>query len=96
MLKRALIAAVGLAALLVGGAWAYRQAMIRGMVDGLAERLATEGGPAEDWARLIRALGVLGDTDRARAIWDEARTVFADTPGLPTVQAAAEAAGLNE
>ena len=41
-----------------------RQAMIEGMVAQLSDRLATEGGPAEDWARLIGAYGVLGETDR--------------------------------
>ena len=51
--------------------------MIRGMVEGLAERLATEGGAPEEWARLISALGVLGETNRAGAILTEAREVFA-------------------
>lgn len=67
-----------------------RQAMIETMVEGLAERLATDGGPATDWARLIRALGVLGQTDRASAIADEARAVFADRPAdLAQIDAAA-------
>ncbi|MCC5999567.1 MAG: c-type cytochrome biogenesis protein CcmI [Pararhodobacter sp.] len=55
-----------------------RAEMIGGMVEGLSARLATQGGTADEWARLIVALGVLGQTDRARAIWSEARTVFAD------------------
>lgn len=59
---------------------ADRAAMIGAMVEGLASRLATQGGPAEDWARLVRALAVLGQTERARAIRDEARLVFADQP----------------
>jgi len=72
-----------------------RQQMIRGMVDQLADRLATEGGSAAEWARLIGALGVLGDTERARAIHAEARQVFADTPdALAEVEAAARQAGL--
>ncbi|MGL4241781.1 MAG: c-type cytochrome biogenesis protein CcmI [Beijerinckiaceae bacterium] len=50
---------------------------IRGMVEGLAQRLATQGGPASDWARLIRALNVLGEKDRASAILAEARQKFA-------------------
>lgn len=54
-----------------------RGEMIRGMVNGLSERLASDGGPPSDWARLITALGVLGETDRARAIAAEAREVFA-------------------
>ncbi len=37
-----------------------RIAMIGGMVQGLSERLATEGGTAGDWARLITSYGVLG------------------------------------
>lgn len=73
-----------------------RSAMIRSMVEGLSERLATEGGPAEDWARLIGALSVLGETDRARSIADEAETVFADMPAaMDTIRAARERAGLQ-
>ncbi|MBV0911873.1 c-type cytochrome biogenesis protein CcmI [Anianabacter salinae] len=74
-----------------------RQAMIRGMVDGLAQRLGSEGGPPEDWARLIGALGVLGDTDRAAAIWAEAQSVFADAPdALAAIRSAAQDAGVAE
>lgn len=74
-----------------------RQAMIRGMVDGLAERLTTDGGPPEDWARLINALGVLGETERARAIWAEAQEVFAGTPqAVDTIRDAARSAGVAE
>jgi cytochrome c-type biogenesis protein CcmH len=66
-----------------------RQDMIRGMVEGLAERLATDGGPPEDWARLIGALGVLGETARARAVADEALAVFAgNSDALATINAA--------
>jgi len=74
-----------------------RMEMIRGMVEGLRDRLAFEGGPPEDWARLINALGVLGDTEEAAAIWTEAQTVFADTPGaLDVIRRAAEQAGVAE
>lgn len=72
-----------------------RDDMVRGMVEGLSERLATEGGTPEEWARLISALGVLGDTDRATLIWGEARRVFGgNASALATVQAAAERAGV--
>ena len=54
-----------------------RQTMIRGMVNGLSERLALEGGPPSDWARLIAALGVLGEEERAIAIYTEALQRFA-------------------
>ncbi|MEQ3626372.1 MAG: c-type cytochrome biogenesis protein CcmI [Celeribacter sp.] len=70
-----------------------RTAMIEGMVEGLAARLADEGGPVEDWARLIRALGVLGQNERARAIRTEAREVFA---GNADAQATLDAAAGDE
>jgi cytochrome c-type biogenesis protein CcmH len=54
-----------------------RLAMIEGMVNGLSDRLASEGGPATDWARLISALGVLGQEERAIAIYSEALEIFA-------------------
>ncbi|SHI35405.1 cytochrome c-type biogenesis protein CcmH [Palleronia salina] len=74
-----------------------RQAMIGNMVSGLSQRLATEGGPSSDWARLIVALSVLGQTDRAQAILDEARGVFAGSqPDLDAIAAAADRAGLSE
>lgn len=72
-----------------------RQGMIRSMVDRLSDRLAAEGGPPEDWARLISSLGVLGDAERAAKIWAEAQTVFAgNEAGLATVRGAAEQAGV--
>lgn len=47
-----------------------REAMIRAMVDGLAQRLAQHPDDAEGWRRLARAYEVLGETEKAR----EART----------------------
>jgi cytochrome c-type biogenesis protein CcmH len=74
-----------------------RQDMIRGMVGALAERLATEGGPAEDWARLIRAYAVLGEAERVAPVVAEARTRFAgDAAGLGVIEAAARDAGIAE
>lgn len=74
-----------------------RAAMIGGMVEGLSARLAAQGGPPADWGRLIQALSVLGQTERARAIWTEARLVFADdAPALAQIAAAARAGGLDE
>ncbi|MEI4470753.1 c-type cytochrome biogenesis protein CcmI [Frigidibacter sp. MR17.24] len=72
-----------------------RQQMIRGMVERLNDRLASEGGSAEEWARLVAALGVLGETDRARAIYAEAQTHFAGRKAdLQALSAAAEQAGI--
>ncbi len=73
-----------------------RDAMVRNMVAGLADRLANEGGPVDDWARLITAYGVLGETDTARAIWGEAQTVFRDPEALALLTEAAKSAGLTE
>lgn len=72
-------------------------AMIQGMVQRLSDRLATEGGTPEEWARLINALGVLGDTDRAAAIWQEAQQVYAgNDAALATIAAAAASAGIGQ
>ena len=72
-----------------------RQDMIRGMVARLSDRLATEGGTPEEWARLISSLGVLGDEAQAIAIWNNAQEVFADNPdALEIVREGARAAGL--
>lgn len=74
-----------------------RLSMIQSMVDGLSQRLESKGGPAEDWARLITSLGVLGDTDQARAIYAESQTAFAGRAAeLVTLKAAATAAGVAE
>lgn len=74
-----------------------RAAMIRGMVAGLEDRLAAEGGPADEWARLIGSLGVLGETERARAAYAQARAAHADHPeSLSLLEAAARSAGLVE
>lgn len=72
-----------------------RNAMIRGMVEGLSDRLATEGGPPEDWARLIGALGVLGEEAQAIAIYNNALEVFAaNDAAIDIIRAGARQAGL--
>ncbi|MEM8631028.1 MAG: c-type cytochrome biogenesis protein CcmI [Pseudomonadota bacterium] len=73
-----------------------RTAFIESMVAGLAGRLASEGGPPEEWAQLIRAYGVLGRLDAAQAIWDEAQGVFGGSAAaLALIAAAAEEAGVR-
>ncbi|WP_299406038.1 c-type cytochrome biogenesis protein CcmI [uncultured Roseobacter sp.] len=57
---------------------AERMEMIQSMVGGLSERLAGEGGTVDEWAQLIGALGVLGRTAQARAVYENAVEVFAD------------------
>ncbi|MBM3605513.1 MAG: c-type cytochrome biogenesis protein CcmI [Alphaproteobacteria bacterium] len=76
---------------------ADRQQMIEGMVAGLQDRLANQGGSPEEWARLIGALGVLGRVDQAAAIWDEAKARFGGTAeALEPIRQAARDAGLVE
>lgn len=60
----------------VDPAAAEQQEMIAGMVSGLAERLASEGGSIEEWTRLVRSYLVLGDTDKAQAAFDAAVTAY--------------------
>lgn len=74
---------------------ADRQAFIRQMVDGLMDRLANEGGPVEEWAQLLRALGTLGEHDGATAIYAEAQQRFVGRAAdLALLRAAATEAGL--
>ncbi len=54
---------------------------IRGMVDGLAERLKAGGGTVAEWQRLVRALIVLGEKDRATKALNDARTALKDETG---------------
>lgn len=76
---------------------AERTTMIEGMVAQLNDRLATEGGTAQEWARLIGAYGVLGKPEDARRIWGEAQTRFAAKPDeLAVVRASAVQAGVAE
>lgn len=56
-----------------------RTEMVRNMVSQLSERLATDGGSANEWAQLIRAYGVLGEMSNASEVWNEAKELFADS-----------------
>jgi cytochrome c-type biogenesis protein CcmH len=50
-----------------------RDRTIRGMVDGLASRLAQNGADLDGWLRLVRAYSVLREPDKARAALADAR-----------------------
>lgn len=76
---------------------AERMEMIGAMVEGLADRLANEGGPPTDWARLITSLGVLGQPTQARAVFDNAMVVFEGDPGaIDIIRDAGSQAGVAE
>ena len=74
-----------------------RDAMIRGMVEGLAARLAQEGGGPEEWAQLVRSLVVLGEEQRARNVYAEAKKVFGnDASAMAIIRDAGARFGLAE
>lgn len=73
-----------------------RQAMIEGMVTQLSDRLAAEGGPVEDWGRLIQSLVVLERKAEAQGIYDMAKLRFAGRDAeLSFLRLAAVEAGLT-
>ena len=55
-------------------------AFIQSMVDRLAARLKSQPDDPQGWARLIRAYGVLHQTDRRAAAIAEAQRLFKDRP----------------
>lgn len=57
-----------------------REAMIRGMVDGLANRLEQSPHDVEGWIKLIRSQSVLGETEKAKQALERALKVFNDDP----------------
>jgi cytochrome c-type biogenesis protein CcmH len=59
-----------------------RAAEIRGMVERLADRLANEGGTAEDWQRLGRSYLVMGEREPAANAFREALAQQPDDPIL--------------
>lgn len=73
-----------------------RQAMIRGMVSGLADRLEKEGGSVEEWNRLMQAYTVLGEKQNAEDAFASAASAFADKPDeLSEIKDAARKLGLS-
>jgi cytochrome c-type biogenesis protein CcmH len=70
--------------------------MIRGMVSGLKERLWAEGGTPEEWAQLIRSLGVLGDVETATEAWRRGTEAHgADRIAVSFITEAAALAGVR-
>jgi len=62
---------------------ADQQEMIRGIVDGLAAKLAANPDDVAGWARLARSYGVLGERDKARqAIGEAVRRLDRAPPGV--------------
>ena len=73
-----------------------QQAMIRGMVERLATRLAQSGGDANEWGRLIRSYAVLREPDKARDALASARKALAgDAAAGPGLDALARELGIE-
>ena len=73
-----------------------RAAMVRGMVERLAERLKRDGSDVEGWLRLVRAYTVLGDKERAReAANDARRAIGTDADKLRRLDELAKTLGLE-
>lgn len=70
-----------------------RQAMIRGMVQRLDDRLAENGGSADEWLRLISSYSVLGDGAKAEDAAGRARAALATQPSELAVLNAALGGG---
>jgi cytochrome c-type biogenesis protein CcmH len=74
-----------------------REEFIRSMVAQLSDRLATQGGSAAEWARLISSYGILGEVENAKVIWTEAQAVFgSDQAAMDQLRNAAKSAGAIE
>jgi cytochrome c-type biogenesis protein CcmH len=75
---------------------AQQQQMIRGMVEGLAEKLKANPKDEAGWLRLMRARTVLGERAEARAARDSALAAFATDPAAQSrIRAAAADMGIT-
>jgi cytochrome c-type biogenesis protein CcmH len=75
---------------------AERSNMIRGMVDGLVNRLEQSPRDADGWIKLIRSRVVLGEDELAKQALTRGLAVFADDPlERDRIAAAAQQLGLN-
>lgn len=73
-----------------------RAAMIQRMVDGLAQRLESDGKDLAGWQRLLRAYVVLGQKEKAVDALAKARTVFlGDEASLAALDETARELGLG-
>lgn len=69
--------------------------MIQGMVSGLSERLASQGGTVEEWTQLVRSYLVLGDLAGAQQAYDDAVAAYPAAFDRGELDTMALAAGLK-
>jgi cytochrome c-type biogenesis protein CcmH len=67
---------------------------IRGMVEGLHERLMSEGGTIEEWTQLVRSRLVLEEKDAAQAAYDAAVAAYPDAAERTELDTLAGSMGL--
>ncbi|MDP1702493.1 MAG: tetratricopeptide repeat protein [Aestuariivirga sp.] len=73
-----------------------RDAAIRSMVNGLAQRLKSSPRDVDGWIHLMRSRVVLGDTEVAAKAFRKAREIFVDDPAASAkILAAANVLGLK-
>jgi cytochrome c-type biogenesis protein CcmH len=86
----------GLAAKIEALPEAGRMNAIRGMVEGLAARLAQNGQDLEGWLRLVRSYTVLHEPGKARAALSDAkRSLAGDPSAIARIEALARELGLE-
>ncbi|MGH6812759.1 MAG: c-type cytochrome biogenesis protein CcmI [Methylocella sp.] len=86
----------GLAAKIEALPQAGQMNAIRGMVEGLASRLAQNGQDLEGWLRLVRSYTVLHEPDKARsALIDAKRSLAGDPSAIARIEALARELGLE-
>ena len=73
-----------------------KNAMIKNMVEGLANKLADNPNDVEGWLRLMRSYQVLGELEKAKEALAKALSTFAlDTDSTAKIKAAASELGLT-
>lgn len=70
--------------------------MVQGMVEGLADRLYSDGGTIDEWTRLVRSRLVLGDLETAKLDYEKAIAAFPDSAARQDLDALAASAGMTE
>ncbi|PNE10308.1 MAG: c-type cytochrome biogenesis protein CcmI [Beijerinckiaceae bacterium] len=86
----------GLAAKIEALPEAGQMTAIRGMVEGLAARLAQNGQDVEGWLRLVRSYTVLQEPNKARsALIDAKRSLAGDPSAIARIEALARELGLE-
>lgn len=69
---------------------------IAAMVEGLAVRLAEDGGSIDEWTRLVRSYLVLGHDDKAQSAYSAAIAAYPDAGDRSALDSLAQNSGLKQ